>query len=241
MAEKVVIGNAELWHGDCREVALMVRNLKQGHIDAVITDPPYGIGFEYASYEDSRDNLRELLAFVVPWGMSYAKRSVYLCGVTQTHMYPEPDWMACVTWDTTGSYGKCGYTQWMPVVFYGQDVPGFGNVEGAVTKSDVYRVSGGYGVGFARREAIAHPCPKPVNLMNWAVARFSLTHEIVCDPFMGSGTTGVACAMLGRAFVGVELDRGYFDIACERIARAQAQGQLLPHVAQQKPEQEALL
>ena len=240
-AEKVVIGNAELWHGDCREVALMVRNLKQGHIDAVITDPPYGIGFEYASYEDSRDNLRDLLQFVVPWGRDYAKRSAYLCGVTQTHMYPEPDWMACVTWDTTGSYGKCGYTQWMPVMFYGQDVPGFGNVEGAVTKSDVYRVTGGAGVGFARREVIAHPCPKPVNVMNWAVARFSLTNEIVCDPFMGSGTTGVACAQMGRRFVGIELDRDYFKIACERISRAQAQGTLLPPEPVQQPVQEALL
>ncbi len=233
--ERVVIGDATLYCGDCREVLPML-----GRVDAVITDPPYGIGFEYASYEDSRDNLRALLDSVVPWGFSCANRSLYLCGVTQTHLYPAPDWIACVTWDTTGSYGKCGYTQWMPAVFYGNDVSGFGNVEGGVTKSDVYRVSGGAGVGFARREAIAHPCPKPVNVMNWAVARFSLTGEVVCDPFMGSGTTGVACAQLGRRFVGVELDRGYFDIACERIARAQAQGALFePEPA--KPQQGALL
>ena len=205
---------------------MKARNLHHWNIDAVITDPPYGIGFEYANYEDSRDNLLALLEFVVPWANGCAKRSVFLCGVTQTHLYPAPDWMACVTWDTTGSYGKCGYTQWMPIMFYGQDVPGFGNVEGAATKSDVYRVTGGAGVGFARREVIEHPCPKPVNVMNWAVARFSLTGDVVCDPFMGSGTTGVACAQRGRKFIGIELDRGYFDVACERISRAQAQGQM---------------
>ena len=51
---------------------------------------------------------------------------------------------------------------------------------------------------------------------------------MVCDPFMGSGTTGVACATEGCAFTGIERERKYFDIACERIARAQAQGQMFP-------------
>ena len=102
-------------------------------------------------------------------------------------------------------------------------------------------MTGGGGVGFARREVIAHPCPKPVNVMNWAVARFSLTNEIVCDPFMGSGTTGVSCAQMGRRFVGIELDRGYFDIACERISRAQSQGTLLPPEPPRECVQEGLL
>ena len=63
----------------------------------------------------------------------------------------------------------------------------------------------------------------------------------VLDPFMGSGSTGVACVQLGLAFTGVERERKYFDAACERISRAQAQGQLLP--PEQKPAavQEALL
>ena len=63
----------------------------------------------------------------------------------------------------------------------------------------------------------------------------------VLDPFMGSGTTGVACAQLGKAFTGIERERKYFDIACERIARAQAQGTLLPPEPPPQPEQTALL
>jgi DNA modification methylase len=85
-----------------------------------------------------------------------------------------------------------------------------------------------------------HPTQKPLQLMAWCLGLVPEA-DTVCDPFMGSGTTGVACAMQGRTFYGVERERKYFDIACERIARAQAQGQLLP--PEQKPAavQEALL
>jgi site-specific DNA-methyltransferase (adenine-specific) len=71
-----------------------------------------------------------------------------------------------------------------------------------------------------------HPTTKPRRLMEELVSLFMNPGELVLDPFMGSGTTGVACANLGRRFVGVEIDRGYFDIACGRIAAAQSQARL---------------
>ena len=70
-----------------------------------------------------------------------------------------------------------------------------------------------------------HPTQKPARLMVWCLSLVP-DAETVCDPFMGSGTTGVACANLGKAFTGIERERKYFDIACERIARAQAQERL---------------
>jgi site-specific DNA-methyltransferase (adenine-specific) len=69
-----------------------------------------------------------------------------------------------------------------------------------------------------------HPSQKPVDLIQYLV--LSLTAGTVCDPFAGSGTTGVACANLGRSFIGIEREREFFDIACERIAAAQSQGRL---------------
>ncbi len=229
---KRVIKDATLYLGDCRDILPTLPR-----VDAVITDPPYGIGFDYESYDDTRENLRALIAAVVPWSQANADRAAYLCGVTQIHEYPAPEWIACITWDTTGTFGKCGYTQWMPLLFYGKDVPAFGNVEGRVTKSDVYRIVGGGGVGFARMEKIDHPCPKPINVMAWTVSRFSLAGHVVVDPFMGSGTTGVACAQIGRKFIGIERERKYFDIACERIERVYAQGILFePEMPKQKQE-----
>ena len=74
--------------------------------------------------------------------------------------------------------------------------------------------------------ANAHPTQKPLRLMRKLVSDFTQAGETVCDLFMGSGTTGVACANLGRKFIGIEISEKYFDIACERIAAAYAQGRL---------------
>lgn len=215
------IGNATLYLGDCLEILPTLPK-----VDAVVTDPPYGLGFPYLSFTDTRQNVADLVSAFMPKTFPVADRVIVLPGITQVALYPPPDWLGCVTWDTTGSFGAYGYTQWMPVLLYGKDVKGFGRTASGEMKCDVLRISGGGGVGFARTddEKKNHPCPKPENIMRRIIARFS--DGDVIDPFMGSGTTGVACANLGRKFIGIEIEPKYFDIACERIAAAQSQGRL---------------
>ncbi len=227
------IHDATLYLGDCREILPLLPK-----VDAVVTDPPYGIGFKYESYEDTRENLSGLVNMLFLHRDKF-KRMAVLCGITQTHIYPEPTWTLAATWDTTGSFGKYGYTQWMPILMYGNDLKGFGNVNG-VTKCDVIKFCGGAGVGFQRAEAIDHPCPKPLNIMETVLNRVTSEGEIILDPFMGSGTTGVACAKLGRSFIGIELEPRYFDIACKRIDDAYRQPRLFKDEPP-KPKQEALL
>jgi DNA modification methylase len=70
------------------------------------------------------------------------------------------------------------------------------------------------------KEARNHPTQKPLRVMTWCL---EFVAGSVFDPFMGSGTTGVACANLGRKFIGIEIERKYFDIACERIDNAYRQ------------------
>lgn len=77
-----------------------------------------------------------------------------------------------------------------------------------------------------QRDESEHPTEKPVELMRLWIGNSSEPHSLVLDPFMGSGTTGVAALQLGRAFVGIEKDPRWFDIACKRIADAQRQGDL---------------
>ena len=73
---------------------------------------------------------------------------------------------------------------------------------------------------------MGHPCPRPINGMEWVVYWYSDQNDIVFDPFMGSGTTAVACISTGRKFIGIEIDETYFDIACARIRDAYKQGDL---------------
>ena len=85
-----------------------------------------------------------------------------------------------------------------------------------------------------------HPTQKPVFVMGWLIDRFTDPTHTVLDPFMGSGTTGVACVNLGRKFIGIEIDPDYFEIACRRIEEAYQQPRLFEDV-QPVPEQGDLL
>lgn len=76
-----------------------------------------------------------------------------------------------------------------------------------------------------------HPTQKPVRVMEWCLGHIPDVWGVIIDPFSGSGTTGVACANLGRQFIGIEREQKYFDIACRRIEDAQRQGHLFTETA----------
>jgi len=224
-----VIGNCELYLGDCRDILPTLPK-----VDACVTDPPYGIDFPYESYTDTTDNLKRLIDTLFSFRDRFG-RVVVLCGPSQIHLYPPTDWIGAVTWNTTGSFGKFGYSQWTPVLLYGSDLAGFGNVNG-VTKTDTYQINGGAAVGFQRgKDESLHTCPKPINIMNRMVQRYTAQDDTILDPFMGSGTTGVACVKLGRKFIGIEIEPKYFDIACRRIEQAYKQPDLFIPSPSQPP------
>jgi site-specific DNA-methyltransferase (adenine-specific) len=109
-----------------------------------------------------------------------------------------------------------GFAGYNPVLFYGKD-PRDGKGQSSVMTTLTGRPSDD-----------RHPCAKPLGAMVWMVMKASLEGEMVLDPFMGSGTTGVACARLGRKFIGIEIEERYFDIACKRISREYEQLKLFP-------------
>jgi site-specific DNA-methyltransferase (adenine-specific) len=206
--------------GDCLDV---LRELPDGCVDAVVTDPPYGLGFDYLSYEDTRANLADLIAGFVPECRRITDRVFITPGQSQVGLYPAPDWMVAVTWNTTGSFGAFGYSQWMPVLVYGRDVAGFGSVNG-VLKSDLIQISGGSGVGFMRDGDVKHPCPKPLNVMRLLVRRLTNPDNLILDPFGGSGTTAVACIAENRRCIIIEKEPRYCDIIRRRVDEAMGMG-----------------
>jgi DNA modification methylase len=86
-----------------------------------------------------------------------------------------------------------------------------------------------------------HPARFPVSFARELIEPFSLPSETILDPFMGVASTGVACVKLGRKFIGIEIDEGYFNIACERIRKAYAQPDMFIAPPAPKPKQEAMI
>jgi site-specific DNA-methyltransferase (adenine-specific) len=199
-----------IYHGDCRELLPQLPA-----VDCVLMDPPYGLGFKYLSYDDTPENLKRLVADVFP--LLRATRICVSCGITNYALWPPADWICSASWNTTGSFGKCGVSQWFPLLFYGTDCDGFGAINGLI-KGDVFTVSGGADVGFRRDEMEAeHTCPKPLRLWTRIVLRFSMPNDVLLDPFMGSGTTLVAAKNTYRRAIGIEVEERYCEVAAKRL------------------------
>jgi DNA modification methylase len=231
--ETVTIGGATLYRGDCLEVLPTL-----GKFDAVITDPPYGIGADkgkqqvnkfkggkaFASsfnpentWDDSRPNV-DLLKLVVDFGgVSILWGGNYFADL----LPPQGKWL---WWD------KC---QTMPT--FGDGELAWTNLKGTTPKKFVWANN----KILADRIERHHPTQKPLELMRWCIEQAG-NPQTILDPFMGSGTTGVAAIQLGRTFTGIEREAKYFDIACKRIEQAYAQGQLFEPV-RPKQIQDALI
>jgi site-specific DNA-methyltransferase (adenine-specific) len=232
--EKVVIGNAELWLGDCREVLPTLAS-----VDAVITDPPYSErchSVHDSTAKDARDGAtRAALGY----------KAMTLEDVAYFAAQYDRVCTGWVVWMTDSDLAlhvrnaleKFGRTAFAPLPFYqpGRSVRLSGDGPSSWTDWIVVArtkaqnkwgtLPGGYvaGPGWNDKERMGG---KPTLLMDALVCDYSLPGNVVLDSHMGAGTTGVACARNGRRFVGCEIEREPFDIACERIACAQAQGQM---------------
>lgn len=212
-----VIGNATLYLADCREVVPALPE-----IEALVTDPPYGMGwntdstrFSSDSCGQGREDWKPIAGDAEPFDPS-----------------PWLDYPKVVLW------GANHFAQRLPVgtslVWIKKPDHAFGTF---LSDCELGWMKGGHGV-YAHREQFpppsrkaenfgvtAHPTQKPVRLMTWAIQKTKAI-GLVCDPYMGSGTTGVACAALGLPFVGIEIEPRYFDIAVDRIGVAHANGRL---------------
>ena len=206
----------ELIHGDCLEV---MRGLEAGSVDAVATDPPYGVGIAYNQFDDTKANLARLIAKFMPEVLRISSCVLITCGNGNQHLYPLPDWTLCWHIPAGNGYNAWGFTTWQPILAYGKP-----HRERGRAQPDSISMS-------PRSAKNEHPCPKPDKLMTTIIQRYTAEDWTILDPFMGSGTTGVACVQTGRSFIGIEIDAGYFEIAQRRIAEAQLQPRL-PGIAQ---------
>ena len=216
------IGDCTLYLGDCREILPTL-----GKVDAVVTDPPYGIGFEYVGHDDSPDKWFALMDAVVPLCKAAAPFVVMpVCSIDRLAWWyanHDPDWIIAWHKGSPGQRSRVGFSSWEPHLTWGFPYK---------PMHDHFST----GCGFDEN---GHPCPKPLDYAQWLVSRSADIGDTILDPFMGSGTTGVACVKLGRKFIGIEIEPKYFDIACRRIEAATREPRL--PMPEPKRVQEAML
>ena len=218
------IGDATLYCGDCLEVLPTL-----GKVDAVVTDPPYGIGFDYASYDDDPDKWFDLINRAIPLFRAVADFVILpSCAIKRMKWWYEnhnPDWVVAWHKGSPGHNSAIGFNDWEPHLCWGRPKR---------PMHDHFSTQCGF-------DDNGHPCPKPIAYARWLVLRSAEYGGSILDPFMGSGTTGVACAKLGRKFIGIELEPKYFDIACKRIEDAYKQPDLFIEPPAPNPVQETML
>ena len=221
MTEKVIIGDATLYFGDCIDI---IPTLEK--VDAIITDPPYGINYDpsiHKKYDGQENNMKKIIgdekemdfSFLflmqckkIIWGAEnfynqLPHRGRWYCWHKRSPAM-KPNSMRGGDFELAWSNEKSGFYKF------------FNLIHGGVINND--SITGNNSERY-------HPTQKPIALMKWCIEQIG-NSEIILDPFMGSGTTGVAAIQMGRKFIGIEREQKYFDIACERIENAQRQQSL---------------
>jgi DNA modification methylase len=225
--EKVTIGAATLYRGDCMDVLPTLSK-----VDAVITDPPYGIGAgemslgKWRTSRMQRGSWDAMAPDALMLDMLLAQcQFAVIFGGNYMQLPPSRNFLV---WDKGAG-------------FKGRD---FAECELAWCSWDANaRLLSHDPLARGDYRCKEHPTQKPVVVMAWAIGHTPKA-DTVLDPFMGSGTTGVAAVQMGRQFIGIEREPKYFDIACKRIEDAQRMGDMFGFngtAASDLPQQEALL
>ena len=221
MSDIVRIGDATLYHGDCMDILPTL-----GKVDAVVTDPPYGINLNTDNSRfsggtagnmakrgngigtaDGENITGDDKPFDPAFLLDYGKQQI----IWGWHNFPDKlPAGSCLIWIKRHDQAYGSFLSDAETCFFSK---GHGVY--------LYKDLSNNGIANIRQ----HPTQKPVELMKWCLSKTGKETMTILDPFMGSGTTGVACAHEYR-FIGIEKERKYFDIACERIEAAYAQGRL---------------
>ena len=204
--------DVKLIHGDCLQV---MRGMDDNSVDAVITDPPYGIerfrkGFGYTRFKGYGAEKNGLI-----WDKKPSKETFDLIlRIGKTH----------VIWGANNF--ELPTSEYFLVWDKQQTVDNFASAELAFIDAKIPAKVFRYSIHKHNHTEKYHPTQKPVALMEWCILLTTSPGDTILDPFMGSGTTGVACVQTGRNFIGIEIDERYFSIAQKRIKDALQQPNL---------------
>lgn len=200
-----------IYNKDC---IVVLKEMADKSIDAIITDPPYGIANVWkGGFGSGWGRAREQTEKRNTWDVAPSEE--YINEILRVGK-------KIIIWG--GNYFNLPISRgWL---VWNKPERGFSLAEAELAWTNIDMPIRTY---YCRRSDPdrEHPTQKPLSLMKWCVERFTQIGDVVFDPYMGSGTTGVACVQYERNFIGAEIDKEYFAIAEKRIAEAQMQPRLL--------------
>lgn len=242
-----IIGDCRLILGDCREILESI-----GPVEALITDPPFSIPHQFGEAKgrpgkgtrvlqwewDSEMNREDVVAALAA-GMQRSQSFITFCGLTQATLIGDAAAEQGFTAKPAAWVKECpppaGKGNWWPsgmqMAVYGYR-PGAWFGDASAKRTNVFVADA---CRFGNPDKNGHPTQTPLSLMMRFVRSLVQPGGIALDPFMGSGTTGVAALKLGRSFVGIEIVPRWFDLACRRIDEAHRQGDLIRDIIDRAP------
>ena len=237
----------QVMQGDC---LALLPGLADGSVDAVITDPPYASGAHISAQRGKRDaftpnsvRVRPVIEAdsMGPMGFEWVTRHWFLAMkrivkpgghllcFTDWRMYPQLSMLM-----------EAGGWRLNNMIVWDKGYPGLGAgfraqheiaIAGSNGPPEWYSYAFGNVIRDMRLTKTEHPHEKPLSLLQAMITTCTPDDGTVIDPFMGSGTTGIACMRTGRKFIGIEIAPAYYAIAAKRIADAAAQPRLIPEAA----------
>ena len=219
------IGGQRLILGDCMKVMTLI-----GRFDAVVTDPPYGIGISGQKFSKTKTG-GQLRKFHEDkeWDKSSPSEDFFVEILNKSEKH--------IIWGGNYFCDKLPITKGWLVWYKAQTGLTMSDAELAWTSIDMVLRHITMHRGSMWRDGSEHPTQKPIALMEWCLS-FLPNATTILDPFMGSGTTLVACKRMGRAGTGIELDKDYWEIACRRVEEATRQPDMFISPPAPQPTQE---
>ena len=231
-AKRLTDAGVLLMQGDCLE---LMKDIPDGSVDMVLTDPPYGIDYQSQRKKDKSEWMPKIKNDKRPF--------IDFIPLIKRILKPTGCVMVFTRWDVQQKFidemNDSGLKV-KNVLIWDKEIHGMGDLKRAFAsryESIIFHSERGFEFNGKRPQDIIkcrralpnelkHPNEKPVRLMEELICKCTHKGAVVLDLFMGSGTTGVACVNTGRDFIGMELDPGYFEVAKQRIEEAQAQARL---------------
>jgi len=201
------LGEHRLICGDCTDRAVISKLLQGDKVDSVLTDPPYGVGVNYGQFQDTPEEVKKLIHKIMPIILEYPAAAL-TPGVPSMWEYPQPAWVGA--WIHPAPSGGCswGFAGTNPILYYGAD-PYLKEGKGRRPDSIV--------MASDREGEEGHPTPKPVKVWEWLLEKVSTSAgKIIFDPFLGSGTTLIACERLNRKCRAIDISPAYCAVSIQR-------------------------